>query len=139
KFFDAISQVTDFLEASQNKSQLPGMWPKILNLRDKTVSDSLFTLGGQADSMHALLGGCEPRYAAMYRGATDTARKHLTFRPMVPDADTSHPMIFTGDISVKDSKPTLIPDFQHLSCFVGGMFGLAGRLLKLPDHVSAGE
>ena len=148
KFFDAISRVTDFLETTQNKSRLPGMWPKFLNFRDKTVSDNVFTLGGQADSlyeylpkMHALLGGREPRYATMYRGAMDTARKHLAFRPMVPDADTSHPILFTGDVSVNVSSNALalIPTYQHLSCFVGGMFGLAGKLLQLPDHLSVGE
>ncbi|KAM7195181.1 hypothetical protein V8F33_006855 [Rhypophila sp. PSN 637] len=64
------------------------MWPKILNLRDKTVSDSLFTLGGQADSlyeylpkMYALLGGREPRYAAMLKGGDRIWNRQDTAKP----------------------------------------------------------
>ncbi|KAM7190934.1 Glycoside hydrolase [Rhypophila sp. PSN 637] len=147
KFFDAISGMTDFLETTQNTSLLPGMWPKRLNLRDKTLPDNLFTLGGQADSlyeylpkMHALLGGSEPRYAALYGTAMGTALKHLAFRPMVPDAgNTSRSILFTGDVSLENGTNALIPSYQHLSCFVGGMFGLAGKLLQLPYHVSIGE
>ncbi|KAM7218608.1 Glycoside hydrolase [Rhypophila decipiens] len=120
---------------------------KRLNLRDKTLPDNLFTLGGQADSlyeylpkMHALLGGREPRYAALYGTAMDTALKNLAFRPMVPDAgNTSRSILFTGEVSLENGTNTLIPSYQHLSCFVGGMFGLAGKLLQLPYHVSVGE
>jgi len=146
KYFDAISRVTDFLETTQNESLLPGMWPKHFNLRNKTLPDNLFTLGGSADSlyeylpkMYALLGGREPRYAAMYRGAMDTAHKHLAFRAMVPDTNTSGAILFTGDVFVENGGNTLNPEYQHLSCFAGGMFGLAGKLLQLPDHLSIGE
>lgn len=150
KYFDAVSRVTDFLEISQNKSRLPGMWPKIIDFRSMTLSDGTFTLGGEADSlyeylpkMHALLGGLEPRYERMYRDAMDTARKYLLFRTMLPDSDLSKTILFAGDASVNpgrnDGSTGLNPMVQHLSCFAGGMFGLGGKLVQLPDHIKIGE
>jgi len=32
----------------------------------------------------------------------------------------------------------LKPEGQHLSCFVGGMFILGGKLFLLPEHIDIG-
>ncbi|KAG5985341.1 hypothetical protein E4U54_006035 [Claviceps lovelessii] len=145
KYYDATDRVTRFLERTQNETLLPGMWPMTIDFRNEAVRDGRFTLGGLADSlyeylpkMHALLGGVDPTYEQLYRTAMDTVTQKLLFRPMVPDETAD--LLFTGDWHAgAGSSRRLIPKSEHLSCFTGGMFGLGGRLLDLPDHVSVGE
>ncbi|KAH6657360.1 family 47 glycosyl hydrolase [Truncatella angustata] len=146
KYYDAIDRVSRFLEQSQNTTRLPGMWPTFLDLEFMDVSTgSDFTLGALADSlyeylpkMYAILGGLEPMYEQLYRGAMDTVTKNLLFRPMLPDQDD---ILFTGDITVDPSTNAveLQGEGQHLSCFVGGMYGLGGKLFNIPEHVTIGE
>jgi mannosyl-oligosaccharide alpha-1,2-mannosidase len=146
KYYDATDRITRFLDRVQNDTRLPGMWPIAINFRAQTVPDSSFTLGALADSlyeylpkMHALMGGVDEKYEKMYRGAADTVIKNLMFRPMVPEGTNGYPdILFTGDVKVRDGIQ-LTPESQHLTCFVGGMFGLGGKLFGLDEHVSLGE
>ncbi|KAI0169123.1 glycoside hydrolase family 47 protein [Hypoxylon sp. FL1284] len=144
KYYDAINRVTLVLDEWQNKTVLPGMWPTYLDFAQLQLdSDSSFTLGGLADSLYeylpktfAILGGLEPMYEKLYRGAMDTVIKNLLFRPMTPDQDD---ILFSGNVYVQDMGPRLTPEGQHLGCFVGGMFGLGGKLFNIPEHVEIGE
>ncbi|KAK2592515.1 hypothetical protein QQS21_009790 [Conoideocrella luteorostrata] len=142
KYYDATDRVTRFLEKTQNDTLLPGMWPITLDFRNEAVRDNRFTLGALADSlyeylpkMHALMGGVDPKYEQLYRTAMDTATKNLLFRPMLPDEKD---ILFTGDWHA-GSTQNFVPESQHLTCFVGGMFGLGGRLFSINEHVSIGE
>ncbi len=144
KYYSAISPVTALLEKTQQKSRLPGMWPRLINFRQETVPDNDFSLGALADSLYeylpkmfALLGGREPRYEALYRTAMATVEDNLLFRPMTPDnAD----ILFAGTVSVgNDAIARLDPESEHLACFAGGMFGLGGRLFGIDDHVELGD
>ncbi|KAK0652501.1 glycoside hydrolase family 47 protein [Cercophora newfieldiana] len=146
KYYDAISRVTDFLERTQNKSKLPGMWPKTINFRDETVNESGFTLGALADSLYeylpkmaVILGGREPRYERMHLAAMDVVVDHLLFRPMLPDSEKHHDILFAGDAYVHPDSIDHNPEGQHLSCFTGGMFALGGKLFDIPEHVKIGE
>jgi mannosyl-oligosaccharide alpha-1,2-mannosidase len=150
KFYDAIARITDFLERTQSQSQLPGIWPKLINFKDLTVDkESSFTMGALADSLYeylpkmsALLGGRMqlPSYEKMYRAAMATAKQHLLFRPMVAkDDEEGRDALFIGDAYVHSDTVDRVPDGQHLSCFAGGMFGLGGKLFDIPDHVAIGE
>lgn len=148
RYYAATDKVTRFLERTQYKTALPGMWPKILDFRNEIARDNLFTIGAAADSlyeylpkMHALLGGLDGTYERLYRGAMDVVTKNLLFRPMLPDnAD----VLFSGDALVDDNNKGL-PKIdrrargQHLTCFAGGMFGLGGKLFEIDDHVDIGE
>ena len=155
KYYDAIDRVTRLLERTQNITKLPGMWPTFFDMRvdlenlDGPNSFTLeggFTLGALADSlyeylpkMHALLGGLDPVYETLYRAAIDTVTENLLFRPMLPTHDD---ILFSGSYYLdryNRVSPKLDPEGQHLSCFVGGMYGLGGKLFDLPDHVSIGE
>ncbi|KAG5919572.1 hypothetical protein E4U53_003977, partial [Claviceps sorghi] len=144
KYYDATDRVTRFLERTQNETLLPGMWPVTLDFRHESAGGSHFTLGALADSlyeylpkMHALVGGVDPTYERLYRAAMDAATRTLLFRPMVPD---ERDILFTGDWRAGGSgSGSLVPEGQHLGCFTGGMFGLGGRLLDIPEHVSIGE
>lgn len=142
KFYDATDRVTRFLEHTQNDTLLPGMWPVVLDFQNQVARDSRFTLGALADSlyeylpkMHALLGGLDDTYETLYRVAMDAAATHLVFRPMLPD---QRDVLFSGDWHA-NAPEKLVPESQHLTCFVGGMFGLGGRLFAIDEHVSLGE
>ncbi|KAF6809607.1 glycosyl hydrolase family 47 protein [Colletotrichum sojae] len=144
KYFDAVNRISRFLERTQFQSKLPGMWPRMIDFRDERVdTDSRFTLGALADSlyeylpkMYALLGGLDKSYEKMYVGAMAIVEQHILFRPMTPDnAD----ILFAGDVHVNADSIDHVPEGQHLSCFVGGMLGLGGKLFSIDEHVDLGE
>ncbi|KAH8883922.1 family 47 glycosyl hydrolase [Thozetella sp. PMI_491] len=145
KYFDAVDRIKQFLERTQMNTTLPGMWPTFLDFRSERADvGSDYTLGALADSLYeylpkmtALLAGRDASYEVMYRDAMDVVERRLLFRPMVPDnAD----ILFSGDAKVvSDQRVLLNAEGQHLGCFVGGMFGLGGRLYGIEKHVNLGE
>lgn len=142
KFYDATDRVTRFLERVQNDTLLPGMWPTVLDFQREEARDSQFTLGALADSlyeylpkMHALLGGVDDTYERLFRVAMNAAEPNLVFRPMLPKGED---ILFAGDYQATGAAK-LIPRSQHLTCFVGGMFGLGGRLFANDTQVAIGE
>ncbi|KAI0882280.1 glycoside hydrolase family 47 protein [Annulohypoxylon maeteangense] len=145
KYYDVINRVALVLDEWQNKTALPGMWPTFFDFNQLQLdSDSSFTLGALADSLYeylpktfAILGGLEPMYEKLYRGSMDTVIKNLLFRPKTPDQDD---ILFSGNVYVSsDTGPHLTAEVQHLGCFVGGMFGLGGKLFNIPEHLEIGE
>ncbi|KUI70222.1 Endoplasmic reticulum mannosyl-oligosaccharide 1,2-alpha-mannosidase [Cytospora mali] len=145
KFFDAITRVKKQLERSQDGTKLPGMWPTFVDVQNGFLTpDSSFTLGSMADSlyeylpkMYALLGGVDDSYKKMYVKAMDTAKAFLLFRPMVPDEETD--ILFSGTVlSNGNGIIDLMPQGQHLTCFVGGMFALGGKLFDNEEDVEIG-
>lgn len=143
KYHNAISRVTNLLYETQNATLLPGMWPTFFDMSEGILTqDNTFTLGALADSlyeylvkMHALLGGAEPKYAAMYLAAAETIEKNLLYRPMTPNGDD---ILFTGTFHVDDPVHWLDSEGQHLACFAGGMFALGGRLFNSQKHIDIG-
>ncbi|KAI0003121.1 glycoside hydrolase family 47 protein [Xylariaceae sp. FL0662B] len=145
KYYDAINRVTLVLDEWQNKTRLPGMWPTFFDVAQLQLDGEYsFTLGALADSLYeylpktyALLGGLEPIYEKLYRGAMDTVVQNLLYRPKTPNQDD---ILFSGNVYVSsDTGPHLTAESQHLGCFVGGMFGLGGKLFNNPEHVAIGE
>jgi mannosyl-oligosaccharide alpha-1,2-mannosidase len=135
--------LTAMFDQYQSSTKLPGMWPTFINMRDEIFTEeNTFTLGALSDSlyeylpkMYVLLGGLSPVYEKLYQNAVETIKKHLLFRPMLPEnAD----VLFSGTTTV-DGGVTLNAEGQHLSCFVGGMFALSGRVFDLEDHVDLGK
>lgn len=146
KFFDAITRVKRQLQGSQGATKLPGMWPTFVDVQNGFLTpDNSFTLGSMADSlyeylpkMYALLGGLDDSYREMYVKAMDTAKAFLLFRPMVPpEQDTD--MLFSGTVfSNGQDIVDLMPQGQHLTCFVGGMFALGGKLFGIGEDLEIG-
>ncbi|KAH8909279.1 family 47 glycosyl hydrolase [Coniochaeta sp. PMI_546] len=144
KYYDAISRVVDLFYEGQNKTSLPGMFPMYVSMKNRDVTTgAVFTLAGCADSlyeyfpkMHALLGGLEAKYETLTRGFLKPAKEHLFFRPMLPDnAD----ILISGNVNIlADGEPSLDPESEHLACFIGGTFALAGRLLNSEEDVEIG-
>jgi mannosyl-oligosaccharide alpha-1,2-mannosidase len=146
KYYDAIDRVRAFLQRTQEQSRLPGMWPAMINFQREDVrTDNSFALGALADSLYEylpkmfiLLGGRDggQEYEKMYRRAMDVAIEHILFRPMLPDGKD---ILFAGTAFVQDDGINLVPEGQHLHCFLGGMFALAGRTFEIEEHVHIGE
>lgn len=143
KYYSAMSKVMDLFYEGQNRTQLPGAWPMWVSMKDQdVVSGTAFTLGGCEDSlfeylpkMHQLLKGSEQKYEIMSRTFLDAADRYFIFRPMVPSGED---ILMPGNINVVNGKPYLDPETEHLACFVGGMFGLAGKLLNRTDYLENG-
>ncbi|KAL7930450.1 glycoside hydrolase family 47 protein [Trichoderma chlorosporum] len=144
KYYSAVSQVMDVFYEGQNQTSIPGAWPMSISMLSKdVVSGSTYTLGGCADSlyeylpkMHQLLRGGEPKYEIMSKTFLKAADRHFLFRPMLPKEDD---ILMSGNVNVdEEGIPTLDPETEHLTCFVGGMFGLAGKLFDKEDDVETG-
>ncbi|KAH8881288.1 glycoside hydrolase family 47 protein [Thozetella sp. PMI_491] len=145
KYYDAVARVMDLFYSGQNETRIPGMWPMYVSMAARdVVSGGTFTIGGCADSlyeylpkMHALTGGLEPKYMEMSRAFMRAADRSLFFRPMLPD---NPDILISGNADVTpEGAASLDPESEHLSCFTGGLFALAGRLFQQPGDVDLGD
>lgn len=104
-----------------------------------------YTLGGMSDSTYEylpkeylLLGGHVEKYRTMYEQSMDVVKKHLLFRPMLPNEDD---VLFSGKLLVPSiTRPgevigDLQPENAHLTCFAGGMFAMGAKLFDRPDDL----
>ncbi|KZL87260.1 glycosyl hydrolase family 47, partial [Colletotrichum incanum] len=144
KYYDAAAKVMDLFHDGQQKTKLPGMWPMFVSMSNRdVVSGSTFTIAGCADSLYeylpkmiALLGGREPKYQAMTENFLKAANESLFFRPMLPGEEN---VLISGNVNVdSDGGKILDPESEHLACFIGGIYALAGRLLGKEEWVTVG-
>jgi mannosyl-oligosaccharide alpha-1,2-mannosidase len=146
KYYAAVSHVMDMFYEQQNKTKLPGMWPMMVSMANQdAISGYQFTIGGNADSMyeylpkaHALLGPADAssrKYEVMSRTFMDTAINNLFFRPMTPKQDD---ILISGNCDVLEDGPSLDPESEHLSCFIGGLYALGGRLFANATYLDTG-
>ncbi|KAL4888023.1 1, 2-alpha-mannosidase [Aspergillus ambiguus] len=142
KYFDAVQRITEFLEDSQKKTRMPGLWPLMVNAEDMTFPDPRFSIGGMADSTyeylpkeHMLLGAQTKQYRNMYDAAMDPIKKRLLFRAMTKDKKDVY---FAGNMRAQFtySRETLEPQVEHLKCFLGGTVGIGAKVFDRPDELS---
>jgi len=146
KYYDAVARVTLFLDRAQNTTRIPGLFPLFANAYAEDFSHGTsFTVGALEDSsyeyfpkMYALLGGLDPVYEKLWKESSAMIDKHMLWRPLLPDSEPGEELLFCGDVHVGSSDVKLDPEMQHLTCFIGGMFALAGRLMPNEHHVSLG-
>jgi mannosyl-oligosaccharide alpha-1,2-mannosidase len=101
-----------------------------------------YTLGGMSDSTYEylpkewlLLGGQVNKYRTMYEKSVEVVKKNLLFRPMLPNKTD---VLFSGKLVVPlpdKGEPELEAENAHLTCFAGGMFGMAARIFNRPDDL----
>ena len=94
-----------------------------------------YHVGGSQDSAYEyfpkeylLLGGLEPKYQKLYEDAVDAVNEWLMFRPMAQD---DWKVLFPAKMSVNSRNDnSLSAEFEitHLTCFIGGMYGLGGKI-----------
>ncbi|KAL4772946.1 glycoside hydrolase [Aspergillus nidulans var. acristatus] len=146
RYFDAASRITDLLDSQAGHTRIPGLWPVSVNLQKGDLTrGSTFSFGGMADSAYEYLGktyrllggvGKGPQYERLARNALDAGTRHLLFRPMTPDhAD----ILLSGVAHATSSSVGLEPRTEHLACFVGGMYALAGRLFSNETYLDTGR
>ncbi|KAL6834812.1 glycoside hydrolase family 47 protein [Trichoderma camerunense] len=143
KYYDATERIKQFYYRFQNESSLPGLWPVTMNFRDEQLIETRYTIGAGADSMYeylvkmpVLLGGLDPQYPEMAIKALDTARDYLLYRPMTPKDEN---ILMAGNALVDHGNVERIYEMQHLTCFAGGMYAMAGKLFKRDDYVDLGS
>src|SRR5690242_1268736 len=148
KYYDAVARITRLLDRTQDTTRIPGLWPTTVNAKKEEFNQSrFFSLGALADStyeyfpkMHALLGGLEPTYQKLYTDSAAKINEHMLFRPQLQDEELSKEILFCGDVhSSRPNEVTIDPEMQHLTCFIGGMFGLAGALFSTATDIELGE
>ena len=147
KYYDVVARISKILDRTKSTTRIPGLWPTMANAAKEEFNQSgAFSIGALADStyeyfpkMHALLGGLESVYEGLYKDSAAMIDKYMLFRPMVPDTVHGEDLLFCGDVFTSEpDEVTLIPTMQHLTCFIGGMFALGGRLFSDPLHVDLG-
>ena len=96
-----------------------------------------FHMGGGQDSAYEyfpkqwlLLGGLESKYQKLYEDAVDGINNWLLFKPM---SDDDWETLFTAKVSTNSREnDDLQPQFEitHLTCFIGGMYALGGKIFE---------
>lgn len=148
KYYDAVQRISDHFEQGQETTKLPGLWPITVDMTPATgpsfKADNSFTIGGMEDSLYEyfpkqylLLGGALDQPRRMYERFIDVAKKAIFRR--VPNPENI-PIIFPGDLKIKvfdvGSEISYVAKGQHLSCFVGGMLGIASKIFNRPDELN---
>ncbi|POS69904.1 endoplasmic reticulum mannosyl-oligosaccharide 1,2-alpha-mannosidase [Diaporthe helianthi] len=144
KYYDAVQRISDEFEKGQDGTKLPGMWPVQVDPSGPLFrTDNAFTLGGMSDSLYEyfpkqylILGGALEQPKKMYEKFIDVAKKHLMRRATNPE---DIPIVIPGDARVRTIdggiKVVNSPKGQHLTCFVGGMVGIASKIFNRPDEL----
>jgi mannosyl-oligosaccharide alpha-1,2-mannosidase len=145
KYYDAIQRVADELEKEQEKTTLPGMWPITVDMQTPSFKeDTTFTLGGMSDSLYEyfpkqylILGGLLTQPKTLYEKFIGVAKERLFFRIYNPE---NKPLTISGGANIRRGGEIVrTPRTEHLTCFVGGMVGLASRVFDRPDELALAE
>ncbi|KAI0475628.1 glycoside hydrolase family 47 protein [Xylariaceae sp. FL0804] len=122
---------------------LPECVPKGLDRRRSPIEE--YHMGGSQDSAYEyfpkqwlLLGGLEPKYEELHLMTVEAVKKWLLYRPMVPD---ERDILFSAKVTTHgkpDEDASPLYEATHLTCFLGGMFGLGGRIFSRPGDVEIG-
>ncbi|CAK7208695.1 hypothetical protein SCUCBS95973_000189 [Sporothrix curviconia] len=104
-----------------------------------------YGMGGSQDStyeyfpkQYLLLGGLVPKYQAMHEKVSDAVKSHLLYRPMIKD---DRDILFSAKVSSRDgTSKELVYNYEitHLTCFLGGMFAMGGRIFDRPEDIEIG-
>jgi len=144
KYYDAVQRIGDAFEKSQNGTKLPGLWPVSIDAsKPSFAEDNFFTLGGMSDSLYEyfpkqylLLGGLLSQPKTLYEKFIDVAKQQMFFRVYNPKNER---LTFSGDVRVSGGTVTMFPRGQHLTCFTGGMVGLAAKIFSRPEDMAVAE
>lgn len=143
KYYDAAERVKQFFYKFQDQTRVPGLWPVTINYQKELMEHWKFTLGAGADSLYEylpkmdmLLGGLDPEYEEMAIKALEAARDNLLFKPMT---STNENILVAGTLVRQKENSELVAEMQHLTCFAGGMYAMAGRLYARDEFVDIGS
>jgi hypothetical protein len=88
---------------------------------------------------YLLLGGLEPKYQRLYEDTVDATNEWLLYRPMIKEDDWD--ILFPARVSVAGTPKQWLKQFEvtHLTCFIGGMYGLGGKIFGRPADVETAK
>ncbi|TLD29156.1 hypothetical protein PspLS_03389 [Pyricularia sp. CBS 133598] len=106
-----------------------------------------YSMGGSQDSayeyfpkQYVLLGGLVDQYKKLHENAVAAIKKHLLYRPMIKQEDRT--LLFSAAVSArgygKDMSLTYQYEVTHLTCFLGGMFAMGGKIFQSEEDVAIG-
>ncbi|KAF7552700.1 hypothetical protein G7046_g7327 [Stylonectria norvegica] len=146
RYYDAVKRISDQFEAAQLETRLPGMWPVVVDaLTPSFQAGTDFTLGDMSDSLYEylpkqylILGGQLEQPRHLYENFIHAAKKHIMWKALTP---WDSQVVIPGDLQVvnvagEPTKYKAIYRAQHLSCFAGGMVGLASRVFDRPEELT---
>lgn len=123
---------------------LPINWDCVAKNLTASHGVQQFGMGGSQDSayeyfpkQYLLLGGLEKKYQSLHENTVEAVKKHLLYRPMVKDeAD----ILFSAKAKVSSDK-TINREYEvtHLTCFLGGMFAMGGKIFDSDEDVEIGR
>jgi mannosyl-oligosaccharide alpha-1,2-mannosidase len=109
-------------------------------------SGGSYSMGGSQDSayeyfpkQYLLLGGLEPKYRTMHEKVVDAVKNYLLYRPMAKDDPD---ILFSAKAFSPDGTADRLTyewEVTHLTCFLGGMFGLGGKIFERPEDVEVAK
>ncbi|EPE03349.1 glycoside hydrolase family 47 protein [Ophiostoma piceae UAMH 11346] len=118
-----------------------------MNLTAGGYGRDSFSMGGSQDSTYEyfpkqflLLGGLVEKYQTMHEKVADAVLKYLLYRPMIEDSGRE--ILFSAKVMAKDGNDENLSyhyELTHLTCFLGGMFAMGGRIFDRPDDVHIGS
>ncbi|KAJ0386117.1 hypothetical protein COL922a_005026 [Colletotrichum nupharicola] len=101
-----------------------------------------YSMGASQDSTYEyfpkeylMLGGLEPKYKTMHEKTVAAVKKWLLYRPMVPK---ERDILFSAKVSTAgDPEYDARVEYEvtHLTCFIGGMFGLGSKIFDRPEDL----
>lgn len=140
KMEDSDSSSTD----SKSKKEKDKCVPQ--GLTSGAWSSEQYSMGGSQDSTYEyfpkqwlLLGGLEPKYKTLHMRVAAAVKKWLLYRPMVPD---DRDILFSAKINTRGNPEVDAStewEVTHLTCFIGGMFGMGGKIFEVPEDVEIGK
>ncbi|KAG8163156.1 hypothetical protein KVR01_007634 [Diaporthe batatas] len=129
---------------------LPADWDCVASNLTAAPGMETFSMGGSQDSayeyfpkQYLLLGGLEPKYRTLHEKTVAAVKKWLLFRPMAPDDPD---VLFSAKVRVASGVDRPLSErmnyeyeVTHLTCFLGGMFGLGAKIFDLPEDLEVAK
>ncbi|KAI5859806.1 glycoside hydrolase family 47 protein [Durotheca rogersii] len=135
-----VSRFTNLASGDKDKCVPQGLAPGGWSTAEQ------YSMGGSQDSTYEyfpkqwlLLGGLEPKYKTLHTRVAAAVKKWLLYRPMVPD---DRDILFSAKINTNGNPEVDAStewEVTHLTCFIGGMFGMGGKIFNIPEDVEIGK
>ncbi|TIB40499.1 hypothetical protein E3P86_00661 [Wallemia ichthyophaga] len=148
KYLNVANKAQDVLFSL--RSTISGLLPTHVRLDEEitqTPRSGVFTLGGLSDSyyeylikMYRLINAQLSRYGKQYIKALDSINDKLIIE-IPSNIERFADLTISGEltslsIGKHDDDDEILPKWEHLSCFSGGMVALGSKILNRPQDMS---
>lgn len=122
------------------------------NLTASSGGIQSYSMGGSQDSayeyfpkQYLLLGGLEAKYRSLHEKTVAAVKKWLLYRPMVKDTPdvlfSAKLKVSTSDVNFINPRDRYTKEYEvtHLTCFLGGMFAMGGKIFESNEDLEIGR